>query len=363
MKRFNLLMMCLFATIGLYAQQITGLQVVEVLASDDFEDDTPWVNFDQPGVNLTLNNALGGTQTYNWSDVWGGACVHSGKSAVSGEKCVQLHWGGTLVLQGFEIDPAKVYQLEIAVHPEGSIDESGWNDWAAVHLFIFDQSNVWQQQGVRIRISNKNTTGNSPCLFAYDVWEGEDGIERYTNMLSFPDQLQTYAINDAKDATALGFWIPLKIIFKGEGTIENPLIIDFYLNDKFVTTQVFDDLVWKGDAMVGLQKTGPINSDDFARFDNFKLSVLGLGTGITPLAPEKLSVFQSGKESLKITSGIYGKDAGYKLLNVAGVSVAQGILIGETTLVPVGNLSAGVYILQVTDKQTGESKSIRTIIK
>ncbi len=360
MKKIYLLLLCVFASIGLYAQQITDLQVVEVLASDDFEDDEAWVNFDQPGVNLTLNNALGGNQTYTWSNAWGGACVHSGKSAVSGEKCVQLHWGGTVVLQGFEIDPTKVYQLEIAVHPQGGVSGE-WNNWGAVHLFVFDQSNVWQTQGVRTRISNNEATGSSPSLLAYDVWVGEDGTEQFANLLEFPDQIQTYAINDAADPAATNFWIPLKMIFKGSGTTEDPLIIDYYLNNIFVQTAVIDNLVWKGDSMIGIQN-GSDNAD-LTRYDNFKLSVLGEGSGIIPVVPEKLSVSQSEKGSLRITSDIYGKNTQYKLFNVTGMQAIQGILTDATTIVPVGNLTAGVYILQVTDKQTGVSKSIRTIIK
>ncbi|MDR0506994.1 MAG: T9SS type A sorting domain-containing protein [Dysgonamonadaceae bacterium] len=360
MKKIYFLVMCLFASIGLYAQQITGLQVVEVLASDDFEDDEPWINFDQSGIDLTLNNALGGTQTYNWSDAWGGACVHLGKSAVSGEKCVQLHWGGTLVLQGFEIDPAKVYQLEIAVHPQGGMSGQ-WNNWAAVHLFVFDQSNIWQSQGIRTRLSNNDQAGGSPSLFAYDVWSGENGTEKFVNMLSFSEQIQAYTVNDAQDPAATGFWIPLKMVFKGNGDTEDPLIIDYYLNDIFIHTAVINDLVWKGDSMIGIQN-GADNAD-LNRYDNFRLSVLGEPQGINPVTLKKLSVGQHEKGTLKINSDIHGKNTGYKLFNVTGMSVAQGVLTGETTAVPVGNLSAGVYILHVSDRQTGESRSIRTVIR
>ena len=362
MRKIYFLLLCLFASIGLYSQQITDLQEIEVLASEDFEDAVPWVNFDQMGYEaLTLNNAFGGTQSYNWSDAWGGACIHAGKSAVSGENCVQLHWGGTVTLQGFEIDPSEIYSLEVAVHPDGSIDGANWNNWGSIHLFVFDQSNVWQEQGVRIRITNNNDAGNNPFRLAFDTWGGNSGTYRNRDIINFFDEASKYTLNDAKDASAINFWVPVKLIFTGAGTSEDPFILDFYLNGEFVGTESFDDLVWKGDSMIGLQKTG--EGDDTARFDNFKLSLMGKTTGIKPVASEKISVWQSGKESLTIKSGIYGSNTEYKLFNIIGGLLMQNVLTDAETVVPAGHLPAGVYILQVTDNQTGASQSIRTIVK
>lgn len=248
----------------------TSLELVEVLASDDFEEIEPWINFDQKNVDTKLNNALGGTQQYHWTNTWGGACVHEGKSAVDGTNCLQIHWGGTVRLQDFTIDPDQIYQLEVMVHPIGGISGE-WNNWGAVHLFVFDQSNVWQNQGVRIRISNNDANGNSPALLGLDVWEGEEGAERAVNLFEFSDKWQEYTIDDAEDGTP-NFWVPLKLIFKGKGTTDNPFMIDFYLNDEYVASQSFDDIYWLGDSMIGLQNSS--DNEDLCRYDNFKLSVM-----------------------------------------------------------------------------------------
>lgn len=360
MKKIYLLFVYLVVSVCLYAQQITGMQIVEVLASDDFEDDTPWVNFDNDSFNHGLNNALGGTQAYSWSDTWGGACVHEGKSAIAGKNCVQLHWGGSLILQGFEIDAEKVYQLEVMIHPLGGVSDK-WNNWGAVHLFVFDNSNVWQTQGMRIRVSNNGTEGNSPALLAYDVWTGEEGTESPRDLLNFGDQWAAYTIDDANDGSS-GFWIPLKLIFKGEGTEASPFIIDFYLNDKFVETATITDLVWKGDAMIALQN-GSDNSD-ICRYDNFKLSLLSNGgTGIESTTIGQLSAIQNADGEFEVTSDIFGESIVYTLYNISGNTVAQGKLIDTTTNISVKGLVSGVYLLQVRNNDNGVSKTIRIIVK
>lgn len=358
MKKNYLFFIALVFSVSMYAQQITGMQVLEVLASEDFEDDAAWVNFDQPGVDVRLNNALGGTQELNWSNDWGGACVHEGKSAVSGNNCIQMHWGGTVRLQGFEIDPDKVYQLEVMVHPLGG--KSGeWNNWGAVHLFIFDQSNVWQTQGVRVRISN-NGEGGSPALLALDVWEGEEGKERAVNLLEFADKWTEYTVDDAKDGTP-NFWIPLKLVFKGGGTVENPLIIDFYLNNTFVATQTFDDIYWLGDSMIGVQN-GSDNAD-ICRYDNIKLSVLGMGTGLEQTLTEKISVAQLNDGNLQIDSEIHGENIVYTVYNITGIALKEGTLSSRITVVNSDELTSGVYIVKVKDNVSGNSTTTRTILK
>lgn len=360
MKKIYFLVMSLLSFVFVQAQQIPNLKVAEVLASDDFEDDAPWVNFDQPGINTQLNNALGGTQSYQWLNTWGGAAVHEGKSAVNGAQCMQLHWGGNVSLQGFEIDPGKVYQLEVMVHPIGG--KSGqWNNWAALHLFVFDNSNVWQEQGLRIRLSNNDPTGGSPSLLGLDVWEGEDGTERSVNIVSFSDKFLSYTINDAKDVAALNFWIPLKIVFKGEGSASNPFIIDFYLNDIFVGTETFNNLVWLGDRMIGLQNSS--DNPDLTRYDNFKLSVLDNQSGIHSMEAGKIVVTQTGKGALQVTSDVYGKDTAYRLLNISGIAVAQGVLESNQTMIPTHNLPAGIYLLQIESDRQNSTKTIRVLLR
>lgn len=361
MKKIYFLGMCLLAMMNIHAQQITGVQVKEVLASDDFEDDIVWTNFDVTGtgLDLTLNNALGGTKTYNWSSAWGGACVHPGKSAVNGGKCVQLHWGGTLVLQGFEIDPEKIYQLEVMVHPLGGISDP-WNNWGAIHLFIFDSYNVWQTQGLRVRVSN-NGEGASPALFAYDVWEGENATESAHKFASFADEWKKYTINDAYDETAANFWIPVKLIFKGAGTVESPFIMDAYLNDQYVSSTTITDLFWKGDSMIGLQNGA--SNDDICRYDNFKISVLENVNGISTIEKNKVVVLQPQKGTLKIESDVYGKDIQYKLYSITGAVVSQGVLTEKNSIIPTQNFTTGVYILNVSDNKNHKNYAIKTRVE
>ncbi len=362
MKKIYFLGMCLFAMMSIHAQQITGVQVKEVLASDDFEDDIVWTNFDvtDAGLDLNLNNALGGTQTYNWSSAWGGAAIHPGKSAISGEKCLQLHWGGTLVLQGFEIDPEKIYQLEVMVHPIGGISGE-WNNWGAIHLFIFDNYNIWQTQGMRVRVSNNSSAGQTPALLAYDIWQGEDGIEAAHDWLAFSDKWNEYTIDDAYDAAATNFWIPVKLIFRGEGTVDNPFIIDTYLNDKYAGSASITDMYWKGDSMIGLQNGA--SDDDVCRYDNIKLSVMENITGVSTLEKNKVVVLHPQKGILNVESDIYGKDIQYQLYSITGNVVAQGLLIERNTTISTEVFTPGVYIMNVFDSKSRINYSVKTLIK
>jgi hypothetical protein len=280
MRRIYLFVgMCLMATIGLSAQSITGKQVTKVLTSDNFEGKTPWQNFDTQGIVTTLNNELGGDMDCYWgtSLAWGGACYNSDYSARNDSTCVQLHWGGTVALQGFTIDQAKTYQLEVDVHAGPSV-AGGWNDWAGIHLYVLDDSQIWQTQGMRIRITNGNATGGNPNSVAYDVWEGQDGANRAGTAYSFNDKLAQVGLDDAKDASRVDYWIPVKIIFQGAATKESPMIADVYLNNEYAVTISTDSMVWFGDQMIGLQNSNTDGSDQ-TKFDNFKLSEMGVAGG------------------------------------------------------------------------------------
>ena len=67
MKKIYFIIAALFTQFS-QAQVISNTTVSEVLASDSFEDDAPWKNFDTPDMTLGLNNELGGTQSFTWSD-------------------------------------------------------------------------------------------------------------------------------------------------------------------------------------------------------------------------------------------------------------------------------------------------------
>jgi hypothetical protein len=385
MKKFTSLSLALCASTILFAQdpkqqpQITGVRVAEVLASDDFESGPAWKNWNLPEMaNYVLNNALGGTQTMNWSTAWGGAAIHSGKSAIYGNNCVQLHWGGCFVLQGFEIDPAKVYQLEVMVHPIGGPDdaeesETNWNNSAAIFLMVFDQSNAWQKQGLKIRISNHQGTGSNgtildtPSLLAFDVWEGEDGKESAHNVLQFQDHWQDFyidAVATEEQNRQTQFWIPFKIRFKGAGTVASPFIIDFYMNDIFCGTFTTTDLVWRGDNMIALHNGA--SNDDMCRFDNFKLSVMEKGgeTGLHKIEMDNANIFvyQNKDGGLTVKSSIFGKNVVYTLYNISGVKVSTGVLAEEIITIS-GNFNAGVYVMRVHDNNTKTFTTAKVIVK
>jgi len=360
MKKIIFIAICSVMAAWTYAQEITDVTAWEILASDDFEGRTPWISFDAPGAGVKLNNALGGTQTYSWANYWGGACIQDGRSAVSGNKCLQLHWGGTLPLQGFEINPAETYKLEVAVHPAEGVGD--WNNNACIHLFVFDNSDTWQSQGIRFRISNTDLSGPNPCGFDYDVWEGVTGTGRSGSGYNFSAQLQDYMINDAADPSATNYWLPVKMIFKGSGTVADPIIIDIYLNDTFVTTLTFNDIFWKGDSMIGLQRHSA-GDNDVPRFDNFKLSVATSDQGSAFTIPTEKKLVINQPEKGQLTINYSNANATYKLYNVAGIAVVQGALKGETTTISTRSIPAGAYILQLTDKTTGTSQSLRTILK
>ncbi|MBE0654736.1 MAG: T9SS type A sorting domain-containing protein [Bacteroidales bacterium] len=237
-----------------------------LLASDTFEDDTPWVNYDQEGAPVALNNALGGETNYSWSP-WAGIAVNDGNSAVGGTKCLQAHWGGIANIRGFIADPDETYQLELLVHPPSGNDGT-WNNWAAIHLYTFDNTDVWQNQGFRIRLMNGGPGGN-PNNLAVDYWEGETGEYKIDFAYSWAENPSGVYINGAN---AAAFWIPVKIIFSGQGTTESPVKIDYYINNILRKSSIYNNIVWTGDRMIGLSNNG--NDGDVARFDNIKLTRL-----------------------------------------------------------------------------------------
>ena len=262
----KLLFLLLITANVINSQTITNVRVTNILGSDAFEGDTPWVNFDTPGYNFGFNNQLGGINSYSWSRAWGGAAINSGASASGGSQSMQIHWGGIVPIQGFIYNSSKIYKFEVMVHPPSGNDGT-WNNWGAVHLFCSNNSNLWQTTGLRIRLTNGGPGGN-PNRLAIDLWEGESGTYRFVEVKDFSANPNDYLV----DGTSGKYWIPLMIEFTGAGNATNPLKVDFYLNQTFVGSQSFNNLAGLGDNLIGLSQNG--NDGDVAKFDNVKISEL-----------------------------------------------------------------------------------------
>lgn len=343
MKKLTLFATMLLCTTFLSAQLITNTTVSKVLASEDFESKTPWINYDQTGANTVLSNSQGGTGSYNWSTTWGGACVNNNESAIGGTNCMQVHWGGYTILEGFIIDLTKIYQLEVMVHPAGGNDGT-WNNCAAIHLFTFDDSNLWQTQGLRIRLANGGAGGNPNTLYA-DWWEGEAGTYTNSMILDYSANLADYYINS--DNTA-AYWIPLKVIFTGQGTKASPFLIDYYLNNKFVGSQSLNSLYWLGDQMIGFGRYG--SDSDHGKFDNLKISVLSQSsTGINSINAGGNYYFNNKDCSINFKGNSLNSSTHYDLFNSIGLRVFSGIFEGTKAIIPQSKLHKGVYIAKINN--------------
>lgn len=326
------------------AQLIKNVQVSEVLASDNFEDHPAWINLDQAAIKdkLGLNNALGGTQNYQWSDQWGGACINSGTDPTGGNQTLQVHWGGYVVLNGFQIDPLSTYQLEVIMHQPGGSDSNLNNYYGCVHLFIFQSSQIWQTQGVRVRITNGGA-GNVINDLGIDTWEGEDGVESNSSLFNFDQNKDMYYI---QGTTPSDYWIKLKIIFTGEGTAKSPFLLDCYLNDKYVGSKSINDLYWFGDMMVGLGNTG--TTSDITKFDDFKLSKLTQTTATPSVKSDLRCYFNNTEKSINLISATENSSIQYELFNSIGMKVYSGLFDGSKAMIPVSGLQKGIYIAKIS---------------
>ena len=340
MKKLTLFATMLFCASFLSAQLIKNTTVSEVLASDDFEKDSVWINFDQASLKINLDNSFGGTQNFKWSSAWGGAAINKGASALGGNKCMQVHWGGYAILEGYTIDLTKIYQVEVLMHPAGGNDGT-WNNWAALHLFTFDSSELWQTQGMRIRLMNGGTGGN-PNRLDIDVWEGESGTYRNLTVLDFNSNPNDFYIN----GNTAAYWIPLKIIFTGDGSVLSPFLIDFYLNDKFIGSQSLKSLYWLGDQMIGFGRNG--SDTDAAKFDNIKISKLTQSTGINETVKIQKFTFNSSDNSINAIGYENNSKLIYDIYNSVGRKIHSGYFNGSKAIIPV-NLNCGVYIAQIND--------------
>jgi hypothetical protein len=354
MRKITLFVTMLICTTFLSAQLIKNTTVSEVLASEDFEKDSVWITFDQAGLDLNLHNSFGGSQSYKWSNAWGGAAFNSSESASGGTKCMQIHWGGYAILEGLVLDLNKIYQIEVMVHPAGGNDGT-WNNCSCVHLFTFDNSQLWQTQGLRIRLANGGAGGNPNTLYA-DMWLGEDGAYSNAMIFDYNTNPGDYYVN----GTEAAYWLPLKVIFTGLGTTTNPFLIDYYLNNKFVGSQSLNSLYWLGDQMVGFGRYGGDN--DHGKFDNLKISTLTQTTGINPVEAENTYYFNSSDYSINLKGNSLNSPIHYDLFNMVGVNVYSGSFEGTKAIIPQSKISKGLYIAKINDGKDANS-ILRFLVK
>jgi len=354
MKKLTLFTM-LFCANLLNAQLIKDFKVSEVLASDNFEDHPAWINFDQATIKgkLGLNNALGGTQTYQWSDQWGGAAINSGADASGGNQTLQVHWGGYVVLNGFQIDPVSTYQMEMIMHQPGGVDGNSNNYYGCVHLFIFQSSQIWQTQGVRVRITNGGT-GNVPNDLGIDTWEGEGGVESNSSLFNFNQNKDEYYISGTNP---LDYWIKLKIIFTGEGTTQSPFLLDCYLNDKYVGSKSINDLYWLGDLMIGLGNTG--TTSDVTKFDDFKLSKMTKATALSNTKSDLKCYFNNSEISINISNNTSASKI--EMYNTVGENVYTCVSKDSKVVIP-SNIQNGMYVARITSLN-GTNSNLKFIIR
>ena len=322
----------------LNAQLIKNTTVSKVLSSEDFENKSAWVNYDQAGASLLLDNSQGGTEPYKWSSAWGGAAVNGDQSAIGGLKSMQVHWGGYAILGGYTIDLTKINQIEVMIHPADGNDGT-WNNWAALHLFTFESSELWQSQGLRIRLMNGGAGGN-PNSLGIDVWEGEAGTYRNASIIDFNANSSDYYVN----GTTANYWVPLKIVFTGGGTTANPFLIDFYLNNKFVGSQTLNSLYWLGDSMIGFGRAG---GNDPAKFDNIKISLLTTTTGINTIKQDDNYYFNNSDFSINFKGSSLNISKRYELFNTIGMKIYSGLFDGAKAIIPSTKLLKGVYIAKI----------------
>lgn len=359
MKKFySLITVALFSVTVSFAQ-ISNIEEDSVLASDNFEDDTAWVGYDTDGAPNGLNNQLGGTYQFNWS-AWGGVAVNDGNSAEGGTKCLQAHWGGLLALQGFTIDPDEIYKLEVMVHPPSGNDGT-WNYWGAIHLLAFDNTDVWQVQGFRVRIINGGESGQNPNRCTVDYWTGEAGDYSNVDVCDYSADPTAVYVNGT---TSSSYWVPVKLIFTGQGTAESPFKIDYYLNDVLKASQSWDNIYWRGDNMIGLSNSG--NDAEVCTFDNFKLTRM---KETTTTANKKLGNSQRFEVYPTVTSSNVTLNAidnvsansNFQLYDFSGKLVKQGKIVnGENSISLEGN-APSVYLLKVNDGNSEISKTFKII--
>ncbi|MEA4983175.1 MAG: T9SS type A sorting domain-containing protein [Paludibacter sp.] len=347
---------------GVFSPSITNTTVSSVLTSDNFENQSEWARCS------SLNNQLGGVENHSWY-YWGGQLAWPGISAVGGTKAMGVVWGGIVPLTGFAINTDSIYQIECLVHSTGGNDGT-WNNWSGVHLFASDDTNIWQNSGVRIRLQN-GATGigfSNPSRLITEWWEGINNTYHNVEVNDFSADPTVYQINGANENN---FWIPLKLIFTGAGNSYSPLKIDYYLNDTFVGSTSLDNLSGLGDRMLGLARYG--TSNDNAAFDNFKLTKLRNNTPsyVNSFMTNSIEVkdpvnkefsVQYNNKSLGIE--IYSatnSPAEYQIYNLAGIPLYTGNITKNKTVVATNELHRGVYIVKIVNLSSSKTETFKVI--
>ena len=337
------------------AQSITNKVVSRVLASDNFENQTYWAQC------AALGNQLGGSANFSWFN-WGGQFACGGVSAIGGNLCLEFGWGSSVTpLTGFVFDVDSIYQIDCLIHPTGGND-GAWNNNSGIHLYATNNTDVWQNSGVRVRISNGETGvgfGN-PNVLIVEWWEGANKSYSNTTIKDFSATPTAYSIDGISGAN---FWIPLKLVLTGEGSVAKPLMIDFYMKDSYVGSTSLNNLSGLGDKMLGLTRYG--GGTNHAAFDNFVLTTLKTPV-VTDVSSKKatdvLLKYNNINRSLEITApNIIA--ANYQVYNMAGKSVLNGMIYSNNALVNVEKIGKGVFVLNVSDNSGITNKTLRFMVQ
>ncbi|WP_430813811.1 T9SS type A sorting domain-containing protein [Carboxylicivirga sp. RSCT41] len=333
MKKIYLLAFNICFSTLLFAQ-ITGIEEDVVLGSYDFEGVTAWQQFNQAGAPTAFNNALGGSESYNWA-AYGGLAVNASAGAVGGTQCLQSQWAAVTNIEGFVIDPNEIYQLEFMIHPRGG------SGWAGVHLFTLDRASVGvfnETQGIRLRFINADGGG-----LVTDYWQGgmsTENIYGINDNTAIDYYIDGYANTD--------YWIPVKIIFTGEGTVASPVKIDYYINSVLVKSSeyVIDS---RGDNRIGIMNHG--SDADLPKYDNVKITKMkSVATAIGNLEQQDVNVAVYPNPAIDFIqiklNGEKSANLSYNIFDLTGKLIESSVFT-DNQKIDVSSCQQGVYYVQV----------------
>jgi len=333
MKKIYLLALNICFSTLLFAQQITNIEEDVVLGSYDFEGVTQWQAFNQAGAPTAFNNALGGSESYNWP-AYAGLAVNPTASDVSGTKCLQSQFAAVTNIEGFVIDPNEIYQFEFMLHNRGG------GGWAGVHLFTLDRAPAGvftETQGIRLRFMN-----GSGGYLVTDYWK--DGAKPEHAIYGVNDNA---AIDYYVDGyNNLDYWIPVKIIFTGEGTTASPVKIDYYIDGTFVKSgeYIIDS---RGDNRLGIMNAG--GDADLPKYDNVKITKMKPSTlSIDKLEQQELAVYPNpATDFIQLTlNAEKSANLRYNIFDLTGKSIKSSVYTDNQNI-DVSSLQKGVYFAQV----------------
>ncbi|WP_430813810.1 T9SS type A sorting domain-containing protein [Carboxylicivirga sp. RSCT41] len=311
-----------------------GIQDV-VLGSYDFEAVTAETTFNQTGAPTYFNNALGGTKNYNWP-AYGGLAVNASAGAIGGAQCLQSQWAAVTNIEGFVIDPKEIYQLEFMLHNRGG------SGWAGVHLFTIDRDPVGvfnETQGIRLRFMN-----GSGGYLVTDYWK--DGAKQEDAIYGANDNAEIdYYVDGYANAD---YWIPVKIIFTGEGTVASPVKIDYYIDGTLVKSgeYVIDS---RGDNRLGIMNHG--SDADLPMYDNVKITKMkSVATAIGNMEQQDVNVTvypNPATDFIQIKwDGEKSANLRYNIFDMTG-KLIKSSAFSDNQNIDVSSCQLGVYYVQV----------------